>query len=572
MRRLLLAALAAALVAPAAARAAPPILPLADVRPGMQCTGLSVVRGLEIAPFGVEVVDVVDRGRGGAARIIVRVSGPAIERTGLGPGFSGSPVLCTGADGVERNIGAISETVGEYGGLTGLATPIEAILAQPALPPAATRSDVIGARSLAGPLTLAGLRPALARAFVRAARKAGRTLIASPAGTRAAFEPQQLVPGSSVSVGLTAGDIALGAIGTVAYADGSDVWIFGHEMDGAGRRSLFLQDAWVHTVINNPIAVPEVATYKLGSPGNDIGTITSDGLNGVVGRLGALPPSFPLRVTAKDLDTGRARSAVTQIADEGDVGLPTGGSALSIAAAAATAEAAQSILDGAPARQTGELCVKATLRELRKPLRVCNSYSIDGMSQNALAGPAANDVAAAVAVLESYRFGTLHPTAIEVGVRVRRGVRQAFITSARAAGVARRGRTIAVRLALRQTGNGRRSTRTVRMRVPLDAPTGRRTLRLIGTPADQGNDPTQEGGGNLSVVFGEEEEEGSDSGGPQSLAELRSDFLALGRYDGVVGLLGGEERELLRDPRLRITGEARVQLRIREPRTRPNRR
>jgi len=561
MRRLLLAALAAALFAPAAAQAADPILPLAEVQPGMQCTGLTVVRGLEISPFNVEILDIIDRGRAGAARIVVRVSGPAVDRTGLGPGFSGSPILCTGADGVARNIGAISETIGEYGGHTGLATPIEAVLAQPPLPAAATRS-VIGARRLAGPLTISGLRPALARAFARAARKAGRTLIAAPSGTTAAFEPQPLVPGSSVAVGLSAGDIVLGAVGTVAYSDADKVWIFGHEMDGVGRRALFLQDAYVHTVVNNPIAAPEIATYKLASPGNDLGTITSDGPNGVVGVLGALPPSFPLRVTAKDLDTGRVRSAVTQVVDEGDVGQPSGGSALSIAAAAATAEAASAILEGAPARQTGELCVKVTLRELRRPLRVCNSYAVDGTSPNALAGPAATDVASAVAVLESYRFGSLHPTSMEVAVRVRRGLRQAFITRAGAPPIARRGSTIAVRLALRHTGDGRRSTRTVRMRIPLDAPTGRRALRLIGTPSDAGSDPSQEDGGGLSLVF-EGEDDDAENGGPQSLTEVRATFLDLGRYDGVVSRLGGEERPLLRDPRLRISGEARVSLLIR---------
>ena len=261
------------------------------------------MRGLDISPFDVEVLDVIDRGRAGAARILVRVSGPAVDRTGLGPGFSGSPILCTGADGVARNIGAISETIGEYGGLTGLATPIEAVLAQPALPPAATRS-VIGARSLAGPLTIAGLRPALGRALVRAARKAGRTLIASPSGTHRAVRAPAARPGL---VGLRRADRGrhrARRVGTVAYADEDKVWIFGHEMDGVGRRGLFLQDAYIHTVVNNPVAAPEIATYKLASPGNDLGTITSDGPNGVVGVLGALPASFPLRVTAKDLDTG----------------------------------------------------------------------------------------------------------------------------------------------------------------------------------------------------------------------------------------------------------------------------
>lgn len=561
MRRLLLAALAVALVAPAGARAADPIMPLAEVQPGLRCTGLTVVRGLDIVAFDVEVVDVVDRQRAGAARIIVKVSGPAVDATGLGPGFSGSPVICDGA-----NIGAISETIGEYGGRTALATPIESILAQPVLPPAARRSApprrsaIIGARSLAGPLTIAGLRPSLARTFTRAARKAGRVLLASPAGTRAAFAPQPLVPGASVSVGLTSGDISIGAIGTVAYTDGPNVWIYGHELDGAGRRSLFLQDAYVHTVVNNPLAVPEVSTYKLAAPGNDVGTVSSDGPSAVVGTVGARPASFPLRVTSKDLDTDRVRSSLTQVADESDVGLPTGGSPLGIAAAAATAESAATILGGAPARQTGELCVKAALRELRKPMRVCWDYAVEGLAPNAFAGAAAVDVASAVEVLESYKFGTLHPTAVEIALRVRRGVRQAYLLGVSAPRRVRRGQTIRLRLALRRTGSGARFERTVRMRIPASAPTGLRTLRLEGTPADVGGDP--DGEGELSIVF-EGEKGSTDDAGPQSISELRDNFVALARYDGVTVRLGDSEGPLYRDPRLRISGEARVRLVIR---------
>ena len=234
-------------------------------------------------------------------------------------------------------------------------------------------------------------------------------------GSSVDFPPQPLVPGAAVSVGLSSGDITLGALGTVTYTDGPNVWVFGHPLDGAGRRALFLQDAYIHTVVNNPLAVPDVSTYKLGSPGHDLGTISSDGPNAVAGRLGALPASFPLRVTAKDLDTGRVRSGLTQLADEGDVGQPTGASALGIAAAAAVAEASAAILDGAPARQSGDLCIKIAVRELRTPLRVCHAYAVDGGTQNALAGEAVADVANAVGVLESYRFGVLHPTAVESG-------------------------------------------------------------------------------------------------------------------------------------------------------------
>ena len=68
VRRAGLAALAALALAPTAARGADPVLPLAEVTPGMRCTGLSVVRG-----HGDLVVrrrdSRRDRPRGGARRI-----------------------------------------------------------------------------------------------------------------------------------------------------------------------------------------------------------------------------------------------------------------------------------------------------------------------------------------------------------------------------------------------------------------------------------------------------------------------------------------------------------------------
>jgi len=558
MRRLFLAALAAAFVAPAAAFAADPIMPLGDVQVGAHCTGLSVVRGTDVASFDVDVLDVIGAERPLSARILVRVSGPAVDATGIGPGFSGSPVFCTGADGVARNIGALSETIGEYGGKTVLVTPIEAMLAQPPTPAAALPA-VPGARPLATPLTIAGLRPALAASFVAAARKAGHVLISSPAGPRVTFAPQPLVPGSAAVVAVSSGAISVGALGTVTYVDGPNVWLFGHPMDDAGRRSLFLEDAYVHAVINNPLSVDDVATYKLASPGNDIGTITSDGQSAVVGAMGAPPPSFPLRVTAKDLASGRTTASLTQIADEGDVGRPSGISPLGLAGAAAVAEAAGGILKGTPSRQTGDMCVTVTLRELRGPLRFCNDYAVDGQVPNALAGAASNDMTAAVQLLDGYRFGTLHPTAVEVGLRARAGVSQAFITGATAPGRVRRGHVLRVRLRLLHTQTGARTARTISVRVPRDTPRGERTLKLLGTVADIGGNPDDPG--DLSVVF--EESDPGETSGPTSLAALRRAFKALHRDVGIAATLGGRSLgEVYNDPRLRITGDGRVRVRV----------
>jgi len=562
MRRLLLAALAAALVAPAPAFAGDPIMPLAEVPVGAQCTGLTVVRGTAITSFAVEVLDVIDRQRPEVAAILIRVSGPAVDATGIGPGFSGSPIYCPDAAGVARNIGAVSGGIGEYGGTVGLATPIEQILAEPVQPPSSARRSrprVVGSRRLAVPLTLSGLRPSVAALFARGARKAGRTLLTSPASPRAAgYPPQPLVPGAAASVALTSGDIAFGAIGTVAYADGDSVWMFGHSLDTAGRRSLFLQDAYIHAVINNPLGASDLSTYKLGSPGNDVGTVLGDGRAAVTGRVGALPPQYPFKVFARDLDTKRTRSVIARIADEGDVGRPTGPSIMGIAGSAAVAEAAAGVFSGTPARQSGEMCLNITLRGLEKPIRMCQRYAVDGGGPNALAGALATDVAAAAALLDEYRFGVLHPTNIEVGLRLRRGLRQAYLVGVEGPQRARRGRKVKLRLKLRRTMTGVRFTRTIRVRIPSDVKPGRRTIKLAGTEADAGSDPNDES--DLSFLFEGDPEEQII---PEDVEEVRDAIEDLERYDGVTATIGGNDIRAHREADLRITGEARLELKVR---------
>src|SRR6478672_9573633 len=90
-----------------------PIMPLSQVKPGMNCTGETVIQGTTISTFGVHVLDVVQDPTEGA-RILISVSGPAVAATGIAEGFSGSPVLCDDGGGTLRNIGAISEEIGQY--------------------------------------------------------------------------------------------------------------------------------------------------------------------------------------------------------------------------------------------------------------------------------------------------------------------------------------------------------------------------------------------------------------------------------------------------------------------------
>ena len=200
-------------------------------------------------------------GRGGgdgrSARILFRASGPAVDATGLGPGFSGSPIYCPDAAGVSRNIGAVSESINEYGGKIALATPIESILGTPVDVPrrAPRRGCARRWRGEADGVAADGQRAERAAGQCAGSRRArGRAARARRASWAAgAFPVQTLRPGSAVAVGYSSGTCATSAVGTVAYVDGDRVWVFGHQLEGVGRRALLLQDAYVFRMVNNPL-------------------------------------------------------------------------------------------------------------------------------------------------------------------------------------------------------------------------------------------------------------------------------------------------------------------------------
>ena len=115
-------------------------MPLWQVSAGMRCTGYSVVQGTTISSFNVDVLDVAGGEATSGARILIGVSGPAVDATGIGPGFSGSPIYCPDGAGTNRVIGAISESINEYGGKAALATPIDAIIGTPVDVPGRTNA------------------------------------------------------------------------------------------------------------------------------------------------------------------------------------------------------------------------------------------------------------------------------------------------------------------------------------------------------------------------------------------------------------------------------------------------
>lgn len=549
-----LAVSGAAVLAPAPALAADPIMPLSEVRSGMRCTGLSVIRGTEISQFDVEVMDVV----GGSSAtegpaILVRASGPAVDVTGIGPGFSGSPIICPGADGVPRNAGAIAYGVGDYGNKVVLVTPIEDILGEPAELPAGARrapKALASAYPLVGPLTVAGLSPTLARRVELAARRHGKALLAAPAQSLAAFPAQALRPGSAMGVGLASGDLSIGAVGTVAYTDGDRVWGFGHPLEALGRRSLLLQDAYVYSVIGNPLGVEGATTYKLAAPGHTLGTLTNDALAAVVGRVGGPPRAIPLDLVARDLDTGRVRESHVEIADEVGLGVPSETPPLTLAGALTLLEADVSLLRGV-SQHLASACVKFTLQELPRPVGYCNRYS-----ETAETAGAASDYAAAASLIEGFSSGRLHVTKVAATLDVRRGVREARLVRGNAARRVRAGQKLALTLDVqRDFSKGERLK--ISVRVPRGLRPGARTLTLRGASHEEG------GSEQLfeELLFG-----GGSGRRTPTPRDLGRAIESIGRYDGLRASFGGGRsargERVYRDPGLLLTGRVRVPLRV----------
>jgi len=570
MRARLLATTVAALLLPATpAAAGDPIMPLSQVRSGMQCTGYSVVHGTEISSFGVEILDVIDGDASGQGpRLLVRVSGPAVDGTGVGPGFSGSPIYCRDEQGTDRNAGAISESLGEYGGDVVLATPIEAILGTPVDAPTARasrrdRALMARAKPLATPLTVTGVSAALGRALERAGRKAGRQVIAAPAGPLGTFAPQPMRPGAAVGVSYSMGDIQVGAIGTVAYTDEDRVWAFGHPFENAGERRLLLQDAYVYRVIDNPVAIPGAAsTYKYASLGHTLGTITNDERDAVAGRTGALPPTVPIRVFANDLDTERSTVTGIRAADESRIGLPEGASPLSFIAPLAVTEAAGSLLRSAPGRLTANVCVQVSIGGLARPARFCNRYvsafpadeDFVGTA-NTVAARASSDVFEALTAIDDYQGKPPRIGEVAVRMDLERGEQRAFLRSIRLPARVRAGRTVKARVTLRRV-RGSTFKRTYRVKIPRGLRAGQRTIRFAGTDADVADD------GLLGAIIIDGLDDGAGDPGPKNLQALAERIRSTERFDGVRMLAGGDVSRAFRDADVRISGRASATVRV----------
>jgi len=282
------------------------IMPLGEVRPGMQGYAYTIFAGDQVEKFDLEVIGIMPNFLGPKQSIIlVQLKGPKVEHTGVVAGMSGSPVYIDG-----KLVGALSLKLGVFtkepiGGVTPIedilhppvqAASVESVGAGPLAPPAETASRAglpsgSALEPIETPLVFSGFQPAALQQFAPQIQNYG--FVAAQGGTAAPRpEDAHLVPGDMAGMVLVQGDASINSACTVTAVEADRVYLCGHPFLSLGDVQLPMARSRVLTTLSS-----DLASTKIVNVGGSIGTITGDHITAVTGKLGAPPAMIPLELS-----------------------------------------------------------------------------------------------------------------------------------------------------------------------------------------------------------------------------------------------------------------------------------
>ena len=125
LKKLFLSIALAVFIMSRSAFAMPEIMPLDNVKSGMTGVAYTIIDNTGvIEPFDVEILGIMDNGKGSSKKIMARASGSAVEKAGgILQGMSGSPIYING-----KLVGALSAGLKEMDPYVFFITPIENML------------------------------------------------------------------------------------------------------------------------------------------------------------------------------------------------------------------------------------------------------------------------------------------------------------------------------------------------------------------------------------------------------------------------------------------------------------
>ncbi len=490
----------------------PTIMPLNEIRPGMQGVGKTVIYGQRVEEFQFEVIDIMQSGGGpvGTDKLILfRMYGPLVEKTGgTAAGMSGSPMYING-----RLIGALSAAFSWQTPKRdiALATPIEEMLKvlERRRPSGgglriyhASRTLRIGGRAVdrvlvaptpalarrleaASPNGVAVAAPAVATFARGLSPRATRILseliqpmgheILQGHGGRGDFVAAPIVPGSSVGVQQIRGDVDFGGICTVTARIGNRVLVCGHPWDNLGDVEYVLTASEILMVLR---ALPR--PFKVGNLGAIIGLIDQDRGGAIAGSLGPLPRLFNLRVIVTDVDTGARVQLGAQMIRRRDMARM-----LAPLAALSATERARSQGGG-----EGTATVKLTLRAKGLPSPIVRENMFYSTRDVAVASVL--DIVDAMELAFYNDLRKLDPYDLTVETSLtRRRVTASIVEAEAASREVSPGGTLLVRVVLQPYLAERRVTRTIEVPIPRDFPRGPAVVAVRSAGMDSARVPVE---------------------------------------------------------------------------------
>ncbi len=301
------------------------ILPLDEVKAGMQGIGKSVFEKDKIEEFEVEILGVLHNVQPKRSIILAKLKGGRLDTAGMIQGMSGSPVYVGG-----KLIGAVAYSFPYAKEAVAGITPIEEMLGisdkespkasfSPQIPvkkqmrleeifelnkdfflsQSALYSEGQTFKPLPVPLVFSGFSPHVFEQAKSFFTPLGFSpMMAEPSGQeQTVISPPDLSlnEGDPVGVQLITGDLSMTALGTVSYVDGNRVLAFGHPIYNLGTVDYAMAKAKVITV------VPSLSvSFKLAAPEAVVGTFTQDRTSGLLGEVGKNPQLIPLNIKMND--------------------------------------------------------------------------------------------------------------------------------------------------------------------------------------------------------------------------------------------------------------------------------
>ncbi|HCR36890.1 MAG TPA: hypothetical protein DIU37_01930, partial [Opitutae bacterium] len=270
------------------------IIPLAEVKPGMQGIWKTVVSGREIREYRLEVVDIMyGLMAPGVPTIFCKALDEDQIHIGTVAGMSGSPVYI---EGKLAGAYALGFPFPKDQALIGV-TPIENMLGildfdeDTSSSVSSKPHAYLGAQGPQAcmPLFMPGvpektihyLNASLPQLGFRAVSAAGSS---APSADKEAPSVDHIAGGSAIAPVLLGGDFLWGGVGTVTTREGDTLLAFGHPFFDAGPVDVPFAEADIITIVQN-----YASSFKLPKIGKVIGSLTQDKLTGVLGKLGRKP-------------------------------------------------------------------------------------------------------------------------------------------------------------------------------------------------------------------------------------------------------------------------------------------